>query len=80
MFIALINKFIASIGTLCGALFLLLPDSPFQNITAFDAAWIGYINYFIPVGSIVAHTAVYITAVGSYYLIRIALRWAKAIE
>lgn len=80
MFVAIINKFIESIGTLVGALFLLLPSSPFQNIPSLDGTWISYINYFIPVGTILAHTALYITAVGAYYLIRIALRWAKAIE
>ena len=78
----LINKVISKVGALITILFAWLPDSPFQyDLTDSAAAqWFGYINYVIPVPDIVLHMSLYITAVAIYYVIRIALRWVKAIE
>jgi hypothetical protein len=73
-----INLIIAGIGALLSALFLLLPDLPdVPENPAPDAT--GYIAYFIPATSILAFAALLITAYTAILVIRIALRWVKAL-
>lgn len=60
----------------------LLPGSPF---TAFINAiptipYLGYINYFIPIGQMIAIGEAWLTAIGIFYLYQVILRWVKAIE
>ncbi|WP_277409711.1 hypothetical protein [Lacrimispora xylanisolvens] len=42
--------------------------------------FLGYLNYFVPVAQIIAITQLWITAVGLFYLVQLALRWVKMIE
>lgn len=59
-----------------------LPTSPFVAfIDAMeDLPYLGWLNWFLPVGSIIAVGEAWLVSVGLFYLYSIVLRWVKAIE
>lgn len=60
----------------------LLPDSPFQTITLSQTSSnvLGYINYFVPVGQIVAFLSLFTAATAIWYGVRWILRFSKFVE
>ena len=60
----------------------LLPTSPFtQFIEACSAMpYLGWLNWFVPVGQIIAVGEAWLFAIGLFYMYSIVLRWIKAIE
>ena len=66
--------------------FGLLPDSPIQNsgfVADLDNTFVnvmGYINYFVPIGTMLGITVVYLTAVAVWYVVRWFMRLAKYID
>lgn len=60
----------------------LLPLSPFKDvINELEAIpYLGYLNWFIPVGRILEIGALWLSAVTVFYLYSIVLRWIRAIE
>ena len=59
----------------------MLPTSPF---TAFIEAcdnlpYLGWLNWFIPVGTIIAIGEAWLVAIGLFYLYSVILRWVRAI-
>lgn len=61
----------------------LLPESPFANIEIEFNEFhriMGYINYFVPIGTILSILTLYLTAVGLYYAVRWILRIAQFID
>lgn len=61
----------------------LLPDSPFQNITAGLEKYneiMGMVNYVVPVGTMLNILTVYLGAVGIWYIYRWVLRLAQYID
>lgn len=80
MVIRWINIIIEKAADAIQFLLLLLPDSPFIYIMNLESEWLGYINYFFPVCGAIAHLELFVLAVAIYYVIRIALRWVKAID
>ena len=63
------------------ALMSVLPTSPFQGFISYLSAvpYLGYINWFIPMGTIINITVTWTTAIGLYYLYSIVMRWIKVI-
>lgn len=59
----------------------LLPRSPFTDwIESFTVPnWVGWLNWFFPVGTCLDIMAVWLVAIGLYYLYSIVLRWVKVI-
>lgn len=59
----------------------LLPLSPFQEfIDQFQALpYLGWLNWFFPVGDCLVVMAVWLGAVGLFYLYSIVMRWLKMI-
>lgn len=59
----------------------LLPTSPFQEfVTQFSSLpYLGWLNWFFPVGDCLVVMAVWLTAVGLFYLYSILMRWLKMI-
>lgn len=59
----------------------LLPLSPFQQfITQFKGLpYLGWLNWFFPVGDCLIVMAAWLGAVGLFYLYSIAMRWLKMI-
>lgn len=62
----------------------LLPSSPFAFLADLSNSaiyqWLGILNWFVPIAIFVAILESWCTAILIYYVIQIALRWAKAIE
>jgi len=59
----------------------LLPDSPFSVLdNSAVAGYIGYLNWIIPIESMVAILQVWTVAIASFYVLQAILRWVKAIE
>ena len=62
-----------------------LPGSPFQTSEFRDAVKpisdvMGWVNYFVPIGQMLAVFAVYLVAVGVWYVVRWMLRLAQYID
>lgn len=59
-----------------------LPTSPFRPfINALgNMSFLGYLNWFVPVGTLIKIAAAWGGAIGIYYLYSIILRWIKAIR
>lgn len=60
----------------------LLPDSPFREFLDGLAGlpYLGYLNWFIPVGDFVRLLSVWCVAVGVFYVASVILRFVKAIN
>lgn len=59
-----------------------LPLSPFAGfINGLEQVpYLGYINYFIPVGTFVKIGAAWLAAIALFYLYSVVARWIKLIE
>lgn len=64
------------------AVLKVLPKSPFRGfldmIGSFE--FLGWLNWFFPVGDCLKVVAAWLVAIGLYYLYSIVLRWLKAIS
>lgn len=83
--ITVVNMIIASIGGLLSMLVNLLPLSPFkidaiQNINTVVQDNMSTFNWFVPVDAILGVTVYWLMAIAAYYVISVAMRWAKMIE
>lgn len=60
----------------------ILPKSPIVYLTANPTVreYLGYINWFIPIYSMLTLLEGWLTAIVVYYVVQIVLRWIKAIE
>ena len=77
--IPIVNGFLKSVGVVMAAVLSLLPQSPFNYTANFDTGMMGWLNWLMPVGGILTHLAAYLLAVTAYYVIKIPLRWIKAV-
>lgn len=70
----LMNAFAASLAKV-------LPLSPFQQyIDSFkNLPYLGYLNWFIPVGTCAKIGAAWLSAIALFYLYSIVMRWIKLI-
>ncbi len=71
----ILDKFLAGV-------LKLLPLSPFapyiDQLSALP--FLGYLNWFIPVGTLVGIGTAWLTAIGLYYLYSVVMRWIKLIS
>lgn len=63
----------------------LFPASPFAPaIAAFNNSvvheYLGYLNYIIPVGTMLTILSLWIAAVATYYVYQLILRWIKVVD
>lgn len=59
----------------------LLPDSPFLAVDNTPISqFLGYINWFVPVGAIISTLEAWLVAVALYFIYSAILRWVKAIR
>ena len=76
------NFVIDAIDFVIGGALEILPDSPFLSMNN-NIAWDGfgrYLGYFFDIPTMTLHFSLYVTAIGTYYLVRMILRWLKAIQ
>ncbi len=58
-----------------------LPDSPFTMLNNSPvAAYLGIVNWFMPISFFLTATEAWLTAIAVYYAISAILRWVKAIS
>ena len=59
----------------------LLPTSPFTSFieACSDMPYLGWLNWFIPVGQMIAVGEAWLVAIALFYMYSIVLRWIKAI-
>lgn len=82
MFSALYEGIVNTVTTLLKSVLLLLPRSPFADFIASwnpNSQYIGWLNWFLPVGTLLSITAVWLGAVTAFYLVSIVARWIKVI-
>lgn len=77
--VTMINLLIAAVGGFINAVVSLLPDMPGSGGQTFGGSWMGWLNYYVPVAELVAGLVVWVGIWGAFLLIRIPLRWAKAL-
>lgn len=58
-----------------------LPTSPFREfLDQFaEIEYLGYLNWFVPVGDIIIVMELWLAAVSAYYLYSVVMRWVKVI-
>lgn len=77
----IIQSAISWLTGMIGKVVDLLPDSPFSiDIPDYVTDIIGYINYFVPIGSMVKILAAWTACILTWYLASLLMRWIKAIE
>lgn len=64
------------------ALIDILPKSPITYISSNPEVEkvMGYVNFFIPIYSMIAVLEAWLTAIVIYYVVQVILRWAKVVE
>lgn len=82
MFNGVWNWIVDVVNNIVSAVLVLLPDSPFANIEIPEEVTqiLGYVNYFVPIGAMLAIAAAWLSAISIYYLVQTILRWAKTIK
>lgn len=78
-FLSSIGETVSSIGD---KIIELLPRSPISFIDSNPQIreYISFMNWFIPVDTMIAMTEAWLTAIVIYYVVQIILRWAKIVE
>ena len=76
--IAKLNAFLLKI---VGAILAMLPNSPFKDVIEDLEAvsWLGYVNWFIPIGTLLKIGTAWTAAIAVFYAYQLILRWAKAV-
>ena len=59
-----------------------LPLSPFKDFIEElnNLPYLGYINWFVPVGTLIGIGSAWLTSIGVYYCYVVIARWVKLIE
>jgi hypothetical protein len=73
-----INLLIVAVGALIGVVMALLPNMPAVPEPP-DDGFLHTFAYFFPVGGVVALLGLFVTAYIAVLVVRIALRWVKAL-
>lgn len=79
--VTIANWLIDLIYTIIMSILNILPDSPFRfSLDDNIKTYIAYVNYFIPLGTIVTILVAFTTAVGVWYGIRWIMRLVRYIQ
>lgn len=79
--IELVNMLIKGIASFFELIISFLPKSPFTLIDNSPIKdFLGYLNWLIPINSMLAIGEAWLLAIGVFYIYSIALRWVKAID
>ncbi len=76
--ISMVNLLVAAVGGFISAVLSLLPTMPTGN-SSVAGSWLGWLNYYMPIAELVTGLLVWIGVWTLFLLIRIPLRWAKAV-
>jgi hypothetical protein len=73
-----VNALIAALGAVLAAAMSLLPGLPPVPQLG-TVAWLGWLNWFFPVTTLLAGLAAFVLIWVTFLLVRIALKWARAL-
>lgn len=77
----LCNGLIKGLGAAMHIVILLLPASPLKALdNTLIKPYLGFINWCMPFGSMLAVFSAWLTCVAAWYIYQIVLRWGKVIE
>lgn len=78
----MLYKIKSALIVLSNAILQFLPNSPFQSfIHSFsEIPGLGYLNYFVPVGEMIAIGQAWLVCIGIFYLYQAIMRFAKLID
>lgn len=75
----MLDMVVEFLRSVLGGLVSLLPQSPFEQFYGsfqFAAQGLGWLNWFVPVGTLLGIMAVWLVAVAGYYVYKALLHWA----
>jgi len=73
-----LNLFIEAVAAALSVFIALLPDMP-EPPEAPAAEWVGWLNWVLPVSELVSGLLVFVGLWAVYLLVRIPLRWLRAL-
>lgn len=78
----MLYKIRAALIIISNAILQFLPASPFQSFIASFAEipGLGYLNYFVPVGEMIAIGQAWLVCIGIFYLYQAVMRFANLID
>lgn len=78
----MIETIIEFINQFLGTILFFLPNSPFTEFIAEVESWewLGWLNWFLPIGTFLEILYVWAGCVSGYYVYSIVLRWIKAVQ
>lgn len=81
LIVGLFQKFITGLGVALAAAIALLPKSPFAMPDKGPLNdYLGYINWFVPVSQMVSILGLWVSAIATWYIVQLVMRWVKAVE
>lgn len=75
----MLDMLVEFLRSVLGGMVALLPHSPFEQFYgSFQLAsqGLGWLNWFVPVGTLLAIMAVWLVAIAGYYVYKALLHWA----
>lgn len=78
MIVTIINALISIVEAIANMFLSLLPNSPFQ-VSYSLPDWVTWVGVFIPIQTLIGIMITYVGCVAAYYVVRVALRWAKVV-
>lgn len=76
--VSFINLLVIALGAFIGLVASLLPDMP-TNSASVSGSWVGWLNYYMPISELVTGLLVWVGLWVAFLVIRIPLKWAKAL-
>lgn len=76
--VMILNALVVALGALGQGLLALCPPFP-DPPTQPAGGWVGYLNWFLPVGGLLAGLMVFVTLWLTFLVLRTALKWVKAL-
>jgi hypothetical protein len=73
-----VNSIIAALGAAIALVFSLLPSMPAPP-DSFGGQYVGWLNWLMPIGPLVAAFALFVSAYVAFLAIRVIGRWVKAL-
>ena len=76
------SSIFSGLRSMLAAVLEFLPDSPFRGFidSLGEVPYLGYLNWFVPIGDFLQLLAVWGLAVGLFYVYSVVLRFINAIE
>jgi len=74
-----VNLVIVALGALIGVVLGLLPGMPDAPSIGASNNWLGWLNYYLPISGLLVGLTVFVGLYSALLVLRIALRWVKAL-